>query len=178
MAEAADNAATVQATRQPQAIREFAPAATTLLFVLFCAQPGIGFMLLLAVPILLVWLVRMAWIAWRWPSRRRAQGIKLAALVAALLAYSLAHAWWQHASRMQADQVIDRVLAYRAAHGAWPDNLAQAGLDAPNLRRRWRVFYYSGDDGHRVMYAATFTLFDTYGYDLDHPAAGWTFHAD
>ena len=157
--------------------REFAPAVVFVLAVLWCAQPGVGFMLSMLAPFALVWFIRMAFVAWRRPPRRRAQAIKLGLAVAALLLTGLAHGHHERRSREEAQKVVDAVTAYRAAHATWPTDLAQAGLDAQALRHDWLIQYLNVDGRHHVVYSATFTVFDNYGYDLDKPA-GWVFHAD
>ncbi len=157
-------------------VREFAPTAAFVLYVLSASQPGMGFMLLLAAPLLLAWLLRMAWLAWRRPARRRSQGIKGLVVAGVLAGAVTLHLHYQRASRAAAQQLVDTLVAYRAQHGRYPDVLAQAGLDAEALRRDWRVRYFAQDGEHRVMYSATFTVADSYGYELEHP--GWVFHAD
>ena len=172
MAEAAATAA-----RQISAPREFGPALAFVAAVLWCAQPGAGFMLPLLVPFALVWFIRMGFLAWRRPPRRRAQAIKLGLIVAALLVTGLAHGHHERRTREEAQKVVDVVTAYRTAHGAYPDDLGQAGLDAQALRHDWRIYYLNVDGRHSVMYSATFTVFDRYYQDLDKPA-GWVFRAD
>jgi hypothetical protein len=161
---------------RPGRFGEFAPTAVFVLYGLACAQPGAAFMLPLALPFVLIWLARMAWLAWRRPARRRAQAIKLAVVAGVLVVVLGSHMSHQRQARSAAQRVVDVLVAYRAQHGRYPDDLAQAGLDADALRTQWRIRYFSQEGDHRVMYAATFTVFDSWGYELEHPA--WTFHAD
>ena len=165
-----------EAPRKPGWTREFWPTIVAALIILSSARPGAGFLLPLGLPVLLVWFARMAWIAWRRPARRRAQGIKVVVLVAAMTVGALAHGRYESQSRAQAQKVVDAVAAYRARHGSYPDELAQVGLDADALRRDWQVRYLSRDGQHRVVYSATFTVFDSYVYDFDKP--GWVYSAE
>ena len=160
----------------PSRVREFAPATVAAFIILSCARPGIGFLLPLWLPVLLVWFVRMIWLAWRRPARRRAQGVKALALIGAMAIAALAQGFYQRQARERAQHVVDIVAAYRTAHGAYPVDLAQAGLDAEALRREWHIRYFAGEGEHRVMYADSFTVFDSFGYELEKP--GWVFHAD
>jgi hypothetical protein len=158
---------------KPGWMREFWPTILATLIILYAASPGAGFLLPLVLPILLVWFLRLAWVAWRRPARRKAQGLKVLVLVVAMLAAGLAHGRYESQSRAQAQKVVDAVTAYHVEHGAYPDDLAQVGLDADALRRDWDVRYLHIGDGHQVVYAAQFTVFDQYLYDFDRP--GWVY---
>jgi hypothetical protein len=81
----------------------------------------------------------------------------------------------QREAREHALQVVSAVKAYRAQHGGYPDDLAQAGLDE-NVLRRWRVRYINREGLHRVVYPAVFSVLSQYEYDFDKP--GWRYNAD
>ncbi len=168
--------AVADASGSPSRVREYATTVACALIILYSAQPHAGFLLPLWLPILLVWFLRMAWIAWRRPARRRAQGIKVLVLVAAMAVAALAHGRYESQARAQAQKVVDAVTAYDVQHGGYPDNLGQVGLDEQALRRDWQLSYLNRDGIHRVVYAATFTVFDAYSYDFDKP--GWVYLAD
>ena len=168
--------AAAELPRKPGWIREFWPTILATLIILSAARPGAGFLLPLCLAILLPWFVRMAWLAWRRPQRRRAQALKAVVLVAAMAVGALAHGRYESQSRAQAQKVVDAVAAYRAGHGRYPDDLAQVGLDADALSRDWQVRYLNRDGQHRVVYSATFTVFDSYAYDFDKP--GWVYSAE
>ena len=153
--------------------REFWPTILATAILLYAARPGAGILLPLWLPVLLVWFPRMAWIAWRRPARRRAQGIKAMAIVAAIAIAGFAHGRYESRSRAQAQNVVDAVTAYRARHGAYPDNLAPLGLDEQALRRDWEVRYLNNDGRQRVFYAAEFSVFDSWEYDFAKP--GWVY---
>ena len=178
MSSEAEAASTTDAAapRRISALREFWPTIVAALIILSSARPGAGFLLPLWLPILLVWFLRMMWLAWRRPARRKAQGVKALVLVAAMAVGALAQGRYEHQAREQAQHVVDVVAAWRAQHGAYPDDLAQLGLDEQALRRDWQVRYLSRDGQHRVVYSATFTVFDSYTYDFDKP--GWVYSAE
>ncbi|MCK9686704.1 hypothetical protein [Scleromatobacter humisilvae] len=176
MADAVVDNTSVEPARKPGWVREFWPTILATLLILSSARPGAGFLLPLWLPILLVWFPRMAWLAWRRPARRKAQGIKAVAIVAALAVSAFAHGRYESEARAQAQRVVDAVTAYHVQHGSYPDDLAQVGLDADALRRDWQVRYWTHDGQHRVSYAAEFTVYDGYSYDFDKP--GWVYSAE
>jgi hypothetical protein len=157
-------------------VREFAFTLILSLVVLSATRKDVGFLLPLLAPFLLLWFVRLAWIAWRQPARRRTQAIKLACVVAATALATWVQASVERQARAQAQKTVDAVAAYRAQHGNYPDELGQVGLDEEALRRQWRVRYTSRDGQHRVSYPASFSVYDGYVYDLDKP--GWAASAD
>jgi hypothetical protein len=175
VAEPAVDAANTAPAPKPGWMREFWPTILAVAVILYAATPGAGVLLPLFVPVLLVWLPRMAWVAWRRPARRKAQGIKVLALVGAIVVAGLAHGRYDSRSRAQAQKVVDAVTAYHVQHGAYPDDLAQLGLDEQALRRDGDVRYLHIEDRHQVVYAAQFTVFDQYVYDFDKP--GWVYKA-
>ena len=161
---------------RPGWIREFWPTLLATLVILSSARPGAGLLLPLCLPILLPWFARMAWLAWRRPRRRKAQAIKAVVLVAAVAGGALAQGRYEHQAREHAQEVVDAVAAWHAGHGRYPDDLAQVGLDEPALLRDWQVRYLNRDGQHRVVYSATFTVFDSDTYDFDKP--GWVYSAE
>ena len=164
------------APRRRSAVREFAPTALLALVVLWGAGEDTGFILTMLAPFLLLWFMRVAWVAWRQPARRRMQLIKLGVIAALVLGVSVVQVHFQRGSHAQAQKVVDAVAAYRALHGSYPDDLAQVGLDDEALRRDWKVRYWAREGQHRVIYAATFSVYDSWVYDFDKP--GWVYSAE
>ena len=156
-------------------MREFWPTILATAILLYAAMPGAGVLLPLWLPILLVWFPRMAWVAWRRPARRQAQGLKVLAIVGAIAIAGFAHGRYESLARAQAQKVVDAVAAYHVQHGAWPDDLVPLGLDEQALRRDWDVRYLHDERRHQVLYPAQFTVFDQYVYDFDKP--GWVYKA-
>ena len=157
-------------------IHEYAPTAAALLYALASTPYGLKFMLAPFLPVLVVWLARMGWLALRHPARRRAQAVKLAIVAGTALALVLLQGFQERQARAEAERVVLAVANYRQQHGAYPDRLSQAGVDEQALRRAWHLHYFAGDGRAAVMYASAFCLFDTYGHDFDKP--GWSFHPD
>ncbi len=157
-------------------VREFAFTALLALMVLTGAGRNAGFVLPLLLPVLLLWFLRVAWVAWRQPARRRAQAIKLGVIATLVVAAWLVQAHFQRETKAQAQKVVDAVLAWHARNGSYPDNLAAVGLDEQALRRDWDVRYFNREGQRQVLYPATFTLFDSFVYDFDKP--GWRFTAE
>jgi len=151
-------------------VHDYAFTLIVVMIVLSATRQDAGFVLPLMAPFLLLWFVRLAWIAWRQPARRKVQAIKFGCVAAAVALAAFVQGNVQREAREHAQQVVGAVAAYRAQHGIYPDDLAQAGLDE-NALRRWRVRYISRDGQHRVVHPAVFSVYDNYVYDFDKP--GW-----
>ena len=171
----AADAPPVEAPPPRSAVRDFAFTLILVFIVLSATRQDLGFLLPLLSPFLLLWFLRLAWIAWRQPARRKVQAIKFASVVAAVAIVAFLQGNIQRQAREHALQVVSAVAAYRAQHGSYPDDLAQTGLDEKALRR-WRVRYISRDGQHRVVYPAVFSVLSQYEYDFDKP--GWHYNAD
>jgi hypothetical protein len=166
---AVDTAATAPAVHRAS-VRDFAFTLILVFIILSAIRQDLGFLLPLLSPFLLLWFVRLAWIAWRQPPRRKVQAIKFGFVAAAMAFACLALVNIQDQDREHALQVVSTIATYHDQHGAWPDDLAQAGLDEEALRR-WRVHYVSRDGQHRVTYPSVFSVYDSFVYDFDKP--GW-----
>ena len=175
MAEPTTHAPHAEAPPPRSTVRDFAFTLILVFVVLSSTRQNMGFLLPLLSPSLLIWFVRLAWIAWRQPARRKAQAIKFGCVVAAVALVAFIQGNVQREARAHALQVVSAVAAYRAQHGRYPDDLAQAGLDE-NALRRWRVRYISHDGRHRVAYPAVFSVYDGYSFDFDKP--GWVSTAE
>lgn len=175
MAESTAHAPPVEAPPPRSPVRDYAFTLILVFIVLSATRQDAGFLLPLLSPFLLLWFLRLAWIAWRQPARRKVPAIKFASVAAAVALVAFLQANIQREAREHALQVVSAVAAYRAQHGSYPDALAQAGLDE-NALRRWRVRYISHDGQHRVVYPAVFSVLSQYEYDFDKP--GWRHNAD
>ena len=177
MADAGIESPAAGAPARPRSrVREFAFTAVLALILLLGAGEGAGFLLPLLAPFLLLWFLRVGWVAWRQPARRRAQAIKVGVVAALVLAAAMVQLHAQRQSQARAQKVVDAVLAWHAEHGGYPDNLAAVGMDDQALRRDWQVRYFNRAGQHQVLYTARFTPFDSYAYDFDKP--GWRFVAE
>lgn len=137
---------------------------------------GVEFMVAVTlVPVLIVWIPRMAWVASRQPSRRAAQRVKFGIVVSMIIALTVFNGVQERQARAAAEHVIDVITAYRAQHGAYPVSLGQAGIDARPLRKWW-LGYYSEDGRTSLYYGTALSALDTYFYEFDKP--GWQFHPD
>jgi len=175
VAEPAAVASPIEAPAPHSAVREFAFTLILVFIILSATRQDMGFLLLLLTPFLLLWFLRLPGIARREPARRKVQAIKLACVAATVALAVFIQINIQRQARERAQHVVDVVAAYRAQHGSYPDNLAQAGLDEKALRR-WRVQYAGGKGGHLVAYPGGFMVFDVYSYDFDMP--GWNYSLD
>ena len=175
MAESTADAPPVAAPPPRSAVRDYAFTLILVFIVLSATRQDVGFLLPLLSPFLLLWFLRLAWIAWRQPARRKAQAIKFGCVAATVAIVVFIQSNVQREAREHALQVVSAVKAYRAQHGGYPDDLAQAGLDE-NVLRRWRVRYVNREGLHRVVYPAVFSVLSQYEYDFDKP--GWRLNAD
>ena len=170
----ADSIAVDTATAAPAVhratVRDYAFTLILVFVILSATRQDAGFVLPLLAPFLLAWFVRLAWIAWRRPPRRKVQAVKFACVVAAVVLAAFVQNNVQRQARAHAQEVVATISTYRAQHGSYPDDLAQAGLDE-NALRRWRVRYVNHEGQHHVVHPAVFSVYDEYVYDLDKP--GW-----
>ena len=132
-----------------------------------------GFMVYLAVPFLLIWLLYSLWIAWRQPMQRPITVVKIVLWVLTLSGIGALHSFYATAARQEADAVVAGVMDYQRKFGTYPKPTEITGLP---VRGKWRVFYSLVDGRPHVFYPATFMVFTVYNYDFDHQA--WEYCAD
>lgn len=147
-------------------------AAVVLLLAL---QRSSGFVLLILLPFLLIFvtyqLVRMI----RKPGERKARGIRLAiwsltfALAGSVLTYRNA------ASRNEADLALTRLLEYKQRTGSYPGSLGEVGLDEAKLHDKWRLRYSVKEGKPALVYPQTFMPLATYDFDFE--AVKWRANA-
>ncbi|GHT96836.1 hypothetical protein AGMMS49545_22960 [Betaproteobacteria bacterium] len=80
--------------------------------------------------------------------------------------------------RGYADEVVEKVKVYYAAHGHYPKTLAEIGIEQQKFKETLgrRSGYLCMGDAPRIFYTAPIDGFDTWFYDF----AGneWGFHPD
>ena len=146
------------------------------LLAVFCSQRHAGFMMVLtALPVLLYCLTRLG-IGWRSTDQRRHYLFAIAVVLAASAVVGAAHGYHHFSARAEADQLLRRVLDFRAQQGRFPGNAAELGEPAPPVRSK-NMLHYSFQDGEPALfYAATFIVFDTWLYDFSTQA--WVYRPD
>jgi len=121
-----------------------------------------GFMLVLVIPFLIVWLLRSAWTMYRHRERRRLLAGKIAIWIATILVVALLHRYYATEARAEADAAIRAVVAYKNQHGEYPKHLSEAGVN----NGRWHVGYGVDEHGPWLLYPATFVVFEVWRYNF------------
>ena len=151
-------------------------AICCILFLVVTTRMHAGFMALMMLPFLAIWCLSCAWTMWRQPGRRRQQTIKLLMWGAALGIVAAVHLYYAHAARQDAGRALAAITEYRIRHKAYPATLAQAGLDQAALKKRWMLSYVLDAGRPQLVYAVTFTAFETWSYDF--ATSKWVYRPD
>lgn len=156
--------------------QEYAPLIAAVLLLALCIPMHAGFMLIFAAPLTAVWIIYSVVVAVRTPARLRPQVVKALVLAGAFSVIAFAHLYYAHAARTAAQQVADAVMSFKAREGRYPDRAAEAGVDEVELGRKWMLHYRQASGKPSLMYATTFTPFETYDYDFE--TSTWMYHPD
>ena len=143
------------------------------LVALLTAQVHAGMFLIFVVPMVLVWALANAYLAWRQSSTRRERGLRFAMWVVTIAGLFATHAYYKQAARSAGQAAANAVSAYRLATGAYPPSLQAAGVPPDP---RWRVGYILAKDGPYLFYPSTFVPFDTYSYSFERGT--WEYQPD
>jgi hypothetical protein len=141
----------------------------------FTMRPGFGFMLLLAVPFLVVWLPYSMHVAVRHPAARTLQLLKVGIWCVLLAVFAARHVLLARSARSAADATVAAVIEYHKRVGVYPRTLADIGTD-PAGAREWRIIYQCDGKQPLLLYPSTFGVFDKYHYDFDR--GEWEFLPD
>ena len=141
---------------------------TAFIVTLLLSQRHMGFAVAFEVMILLPWLAWSAWIMATQRARRRVQAAKSLIWVASVALIVGIHAWRAHQTREDAQRVVDAVLAYRAAHGAYPQSTEAIGYTKDQLKSMIGFGGYFVESGKPFFfYASTYVPFETEHYDFE-----------
>ena len=108
------------------------------------------------------------------PEQRPLYVAKLLAWVCTVGLIACVHGGYAWRARLAADALRAQVEAYRAAHGAWPND--DALPPSTEAMRYWDVHYTLTTAKPRLCYLATSQPLSTWCYDFD--AARWQFTAN
>lgn len=152
------------------------------LCVLAIALPlttGVLYVVALLLPALVMWLLAMPFVAWRRPQRRKAIAQKAGLYLAAFVATCLVANRIVTAAKAEGDAAAAAVLAYHDAHGAWPEQLADAGF-TPSDRATRPHYFLSKPDGAppepNLSYPSPNSPLSTQAFDFERRS--WRFNAD
>ena len=107
------------------------------------------------------------------PAERKWRGARLALWLCSITAVVVAQNWYACAARQNAEEMVIKVRAYRAAKGAWPRRLEDLGVDSAQALRESGLRYVAPEGQARLTYRSTWTPMDYHSYDF---AGGtWTF---
>src|SRR5262245_18715142 len=87
-----------------------------------------GFMVVLAVPILLFLLPYSAFVMWSEPARRRLQAVKVCLWLAVVAGSCCLHWYYWTTARADAEEVFRTLLAYKERTGSYPERPQDAEL--------------------------------------------------
>lgn len=132
-----------------------------------------GMFLFFVVPIVCIWALVNAYLAWREPSTRRRRGMHVAIWAITLAGLFATHAYYKHVARGAAQSAAAAVTAYRITNGSYPPTLQAAGIPPD---QRWRVGYVLAKDGPFLFYPSTFVPFDIYSYNFERGT--WEYQPD
>lgn len=129
-------------------------------------QKGNGFLLVLLLPFLLIYLIFNAVRMLRRPAERKDRGIRMAIWSVALVLASTVQVYWSVGSRSDADLAAQKVLAYKERTGSYPASLRDAGLDDSELQKKWRLRYSVNEREPRLTYPASVMPLTMNEYDF------------
>ncbi len=136
--------------------------------------PHAGFMLVFVVIALAIWVMLSIIPVVRKPEQLKTRAIILGLWVATILIVLGVH--WHYAvdARRAGDECARAIERYKVEHGVYPPDEQAAGL-APR-RNSYMLSYMLYEGRPSLIYAATFTIFETYDYDFEHHI--WVFQPD
>ena len=122
-----------------------------------------GFITLMLLPFFApVWILEAVEIA-RGAEQRALRAGRIVAWIAAFCLVGLLNYHWYRESGLYADKIAGAVLTYRSRVGSYPDSLEQAGIPQKDkAASEWMLVYGIVDGKPSLIYAAPFTVFDTY----------------
>ncbi|MGY3265515.1 hypothetical protein [Lysobacter sp. HA35] len=140
---------------------------------LLMGQAHAGMFLFFVTPMVFIWAVVNAYLAWREPLSRRHRATRVAIWAVTLASLFATHTYYKHAARLAGQAAANAVTAYRQANGAYPPSLKAVGRP---LDPQWRVGYVLGEKGPFLFYPSTFVPFDIYSYNFEHST--WEYQPD
>jgi hypothetical protein len=155
----------------------FVVAAACIVLAFVGAQVHSAFMVLIAVPIAAIWLLAVAYIAWRDPTRRRRLLIQVGLVVVTSAGIVAIQFYYATSARAAANDALQLVRDYKGKYGHYPDTLEEAGAKVGPYGGRWRLIYAREQNGApTLMYPVTWVIFDMYDYNFE--SGQWIYLAD
>lgn len=143
--------------------------------VLTIGQAHAGFLVVLLMLPLTIWLAWSAYVIVRHPYARLAQSAAILVWAVALGLLAGAHYARHSFVRDDADSVVREIRRYMADYGRCPQQLETLGYKRSDLIERLGENFTYACEGRkpRLAYVATFTIFDTFEFDFD--AGRWRY---
>lgn len=147
----------------------YSATLAAVIVVLTVGQKHAGFLLVLGVLPLMVWLTWSAWVIVRRPYARLGQLICVAIWAVTFALLGTIHFIWHDTARRDANEIVKAVKAYSATHVRCPPSLDTLGIKREVLTEKLGENHgYTCKDGKaKLSYVVTFTIFDTFAYDFD-----------
>ena len=158
--------------------KEYGWSAIGAAFVAFmAAQVHLGYMIFFPIIVLVIWALYNLVRSRRQPERvKRPFFIKIGLWLLAIATVFVNHWYLAEAARQDGELLAMHVLQFKSQHGAYPKDMEEAGVADPTFGRRWMMGYSFSEGEPYLIYASTFTPFDSYSYDFD--SKQWVFHPD
>jgi hypothetical protein len=136
---------------------------------LVVAQAHFGFLIILIIAPLTVWLTYSAYVLVTRPYLRLAQLICIGIWAVAIGAVVLVHYVRHISAREDANEVVHVIRDYAKANGRCSLTLEDLTVNRPNLPEKLKAdFAYSCEKGKpSFSYEVTYTVFDRYVYDFE-----------
>lgn len=147
----------------------YSTTITAVIVVLTVGQAHAGFLFILLVLPLSIWLGWSAFVIVRRPYARLAQFICILIWVLAIVLVAAAQYLRHEITRREANKIVESVDRFRANNGYCTAGLDGIGFKLSEVEDKVGAnFVYSCTDRRpKFSYVATFTIFDTYDYDFD-----------
>lgn len=146
--------------------RNHLPFAFGMTLLALSARRQHGFMVLIATPLVFIWIAYSVAGALRWPGRRRAVAAKSAILLLTLSTLATTHWWYAWDARANAQKLADAVLDFRTRRGHFPELAADLGVNETHAHEKWKLVYKYSLGKPQLVYASTFIPFDIYEFDF------------
>lgn len=145
----------------------FSTIFTCILLFLLASRAGTGFMLFLATPFIVIYMIYSIFIIFRAREKRKPQIIKGIILTSCLLLIFGLHEYYGYASRLDANEVATNISEYSRQHSRYPATLTELGLNKDDLKSRFDLMYNLMNDGQPfLVYSDTWNAFNKYFYDF------------
>ncbi|MBK6638752.1 MAG: hypothetical protein IPG34_14495 [Rhodocyclaceae bacterium] len=151
--------------------------AFAVIFVLIAGQAHMGFVAVIALGPLMLWLSFALYVMVNRPYLRVATAIGILAWVGAFVVLSLIHYVRYSSARNDANEVVSALRDYVRSQGRCPQQLSELSVTRPTMPAKLRADFVYSCEGRQPKFAyfVTYTVLDTYAYDFKQ--ASWRYQS-